>query len=379
MKKFTQLLVLLLAATTVLVAQGEDSKKADEIIFFSGTTEEGHIMRDAPANMSRGIRLKGKNGASPTVYSPGRVKEYRLARSNRIYRSVDIDLPDFRRNGALVNQRRFGEVLVDGPITLIKVHLFANEYDNTALGSQDYAYLLQQGDIELVLSLTSIQVYDIMHANPSRFRNKLKFLVKDCSEALEKARNADFTDSDIMRIIAVYYECENLPVARLDEDRIRSGFALKHYLRAGYLDLLDTEFNQSQFSFSFGYQAEANFAGKLEWLGVLFSTDYVYHTFLWQETSNVSQSMFKGNLSLAFYPINREEFSLQLTGGMSNYNAFSTSFNSFFANNYFLLDVGLRARVEEYTFAINYERMPNPFTPRPSNILMFSMGYRLPF
>ncbi|MTB51942.1 hypothetical protein [Lewinella sp. W8] len=379
MKQFIQLLVLLLAATSGLLAQREDTKKTDEVMLFSGTTEEGHIMRDAPATLSRAVRLKRENGTDPSVYSPGQVREFRLGKSNRIYRSVDIDLPDNQRNGVLVSQRRFGEVLIDGPITLIKVHLFANEYDNSALGSRDYAYLLQQGDVELMLSLTSIQVYDIMHANPSRFRNKLKFLVRDCSEALEKARHADFTDSDIMRIISIYYDCENLPIAHLDEDRIRRGFALKHYARAGYLDLMDEEFNQNQFSFSLGYQAEANFDGTLDWLGVLFSADFVYHTFLWQETSNVSQSMFKGNLSLAFYPINREDFSLQLTGGMSNYNAFSTSFNSFFANNYFLLDAGVRARIEDYTLAINYERMPNPFTPRPANILLFTVGYRLPF
>lgn len=379
MKRITQLLVLLLVATTGLVGQRDSSKKVDEIFLFSGVSEEGHIMRDAPANLSRGVRLKQGHGNTPSVYGPGQVKEFRLGRSNRIFRSVDIDLPDYRRSGALVSQRRFGEVLIDGPISLIKVHLFANEYDNTALGIEDYAYLLRQGDVELVLSLTSIQVYDRMHANPSRFRNKLKFLVRDCARALEKAQHANFTDSDIMRIISVYYDCENLPVSHLDEDRIRQGFALKHYVRAGYLDLLDDEFNQSQFSFSFGYQAEANFAGRLEWLGVLLSTDFVYHTFRWQETTNVSQSMFKGNLSLAGYPINREDFSLQLTVGLSNYNAFSTSFNSFFANNYFLLDAGVRARIEDYTLSINYERMPDIFTPRPANILIFSVGYRLPF
>ena len=63
-----------------------------------------------------------------------------------------------------------------------------------------------------------------------------------------------------------------------------------------------------QFSFSLGYQLEAGFTNRLDWLGFTFSADYVYHTFRWDEASNIAQSMLKGNVSLGVYPIKKEDF-----------------------------------------------------------------------
>jgi hypothetical protein len=128
-----------------------------------------------------------------------------------------------------------------------------------------------------------------------------------------------------------------------------------------------------------GYQLETHFVSRMKWLGVLASADFVYNSFRWEESSNISQSMFKGNLSLVVHALQRERLGIQLTAGLNNYNAFSSSFNSFFSNNYFLLDAGLRMQVDNFLLGINYEYMPNQIKRQPGNILVVSAGYRIRF
>jgi len=286
-------------------------------------------------------------------------------------------VPDHSKGGKVVNQRRFGQVLIDGEIELIRINLAPNEYNSKAIGSQSYFYLLRQGEIVLPLELTTIYVYDILHANPSRFRNKLKFFVRGCDLAFEQARRADFNDGSIIRILSSYGECKEVENMQMAAGKAPTGVNIKHFGRIANLDLRDKNYDDRQFSFSLGYQLEAGFTNRLDWLGLTFSADYVYHTFRWEESSNVAQSMLKGNIAIGVFPIRKDNFSVQVTAGLSNYNAFDSSFSSFFSNNYFLLSSGVRVQRNNFLLDVGYEYMPNQIMRQPGNILSVGLGYQI--
>lgn len=356
--------------------QAQKSSPSDKVTFSDGTVINADVQRGAGfyTGKSVGIRRAGKQGFKQ--HSPTGVREFTSGHGRRTYRAVEVDIPNQDKGGVRVRQRRFGEVLADGKVQLIRINLGTDEYENTAIGIEPYMYLLREGDIELTLELTTIMVYEVLNANPSRFRNKLKFFARDCDAAKRFAADTRFSDGDILRIINDYVDCKNIEGVTLNERKISGKLRLSHYGRLSVLDIRDKNYSNRQLSLGLGYQGEAYFTNKMRWFGVLLGAEYVYQSFRWEDRANVQQSMVKTNLSMSFKPVQREHFSLQLTGGLSSYNATSSSFASFFSNNYFLLSTGLRVRSHRYLFGVSYEHMPNQIKEQPGNILLLSAGYR---
>ncbi|MFT5998336.1 MAG: hypothetical protein ACI81P_000789 [Neolewinella sp.] len=365
---------LLLLST--LEAQSE-KQRLDEVVFADGTTAQGRIDRATLRDLGKAIAFKAMTKNEVTNYSPGTVNEFTFGRSGRTFRAVDIEVPDPRQGGKVVSQRRFGQVLIDGEIELIRIDLAGNEYNAKAVGSESYFYLLRQGEVLLPLELTTIYVYDVLHANPSRFRNKLKFFVRGCDLAFEQARRADFNDASIMRALSSFGECKEVENMQMAAGKLPPGVKMKHFGRIATLDLRDENYDDRQFSLSLGYQMEAGFTNRLNWLGLAFSADYVYHAFRWEESSNIAQSMLKGNVSLGVYPLKKDNFSVMVTAGLSSYNAFDSSFSSFFSNNYFLLSSGVRIQRNNFLLDVGYEYMPNQIMEQPGNILLVGVGYQI--
>ena len=372
-KLLTGLFVLFLP----LVLAGQKTNSPDRVVFADGTEQAAQVSRTLGLSLGKSVSLRLAGDQSSTIYYPQRLREIILGRSGRVYRAVEVDLPQPKRGGARVRQWRFGEVLVDGDVELIRVNLDVDEYEPAAVGIEPYMYLLREGDVELPLELTTIYVYEVLNANPSRFRNKLKFFARDCPEALRYAEDVQFRDGDIMRVIDDYVECNALGNVSMNDRRVSGRLQLSHFGKASILDLRDQHYDDRQLSFGIGYQGEASFTNSMRWLGVLLSAEYVYQSFRWEDRANVQQSMIKSNLSLAFKPVQTEFFQVQLTGGLSSYNATSSSFASFFNNNYFLLSTGLRVRSHRYLFGLSYEKMPNAIREQPGNILLLSAGYRV--
>lgn len=372
-------LLLSLACSLLLTSLWAQSGKEgpDEVLFADGTTAAGRIDRATVLDLGKSITFRAKGKDEATNYSPATVKEFTFGRNEKTFRAVEVEIPDPRQGGKVVSQRRFGLVLIDGEVELIRINLAGNEYNAKAVGSQDYFYLLRQGEIVLPLELTTIYVYDILHANPSRFRNKLKFFVRGCDLAFEQARRADFTDASIIRTLSSFGECKEVENMQMAAGKLPPGVKMKHFGRIANLDLRDENYDDRQFSFSLGYQLEAGFTNRLKWLGLAFSADYVYHSFRWEESSNISQSMLRGNISFGAYPIRKDGFSIQVTAGLSNYNAFDSSFNSFFSNNYFMLSSGVRVQRNNFLLDLGYEHMPNQITRQPGNILSLGIGYQI--
>jgi hypothetical protein len=373
-----KLLLPLVCSLLLLPALDAQSGKPspDEVIFANGTTERGRIDRTTSLDLGKSIAFKARGKDDVANYSPATVNEFTLGKNGRTFRAVDVEIADYREGGKVTRERRFGRVLVDGDIELIRINLAPNEYNGKAIGSQNYSYLLRQGEVVLPLELTTIYVYDVLHANPSRFRNKLKFFVRGCDLAFEQARRADFTDVSIIRILSSFGECKEVENMQLAAGKAPTGVQMKHFGRIATLDIRDENYDDRQFSFSAGYQLEAGFTNRLDWLGLTISADYVYHTFRWEEASNIAQSMFKGNISLGVYPIRKDDFSVQVTAGLSSYNAFDSSFSSFFSNNYFLLSSNVRIQRNNFLLDLGYEYMPNQNQKQPGNILLIGLGYQ---
>jgi hypothetical protein len=369
-------LLLLCLCTPALEAQ---KKRSDLVVFKDGTVKKGTVRKDGISGYTRTVRFTERGADETRKLSPTNVAEFTLASNQRTYRSVTAEIPDPKKGGRKVLQERFGEVLIDGEIQLIRVNLDGNEFASKALDTENYFYLLRQDDVELVLELTTIVVYERLHANPSRFRNKLKFFVRGCDDVVEQARRADFNDASIMRVLRNLGDCQNFQEMEINAGRIPNRVRYRHAIVASNLNMRDMNYDENQFSFGVNYEIEATAAQRMKWFGMIFSAGYVYNSFRWEEQFNVAQSMVKGNISFAFAPVQRESFSVQLTAGLSNYNAFDSSFNSFFSNNYFLLSSGLRLRHKNLVAHLTYEHMPNQVLEQPGNILVMGVGYRLPF
>lgn len=376
MRSFLFLLLLFCLSSPSLEAQ---KRTSDLVVFADGSTKKGTIRKDGVSGYGRAIQFTERDADKADRLSPANISEFTLANNGRTYRSVTAEIPDPKQSGRKALQQRFGEVLIDGDLQLVRVNLDGNEFDTKALGTENYFYLLRQDDVELVLELTTIVVYDRLHANPSRFRNKLKFFVRDCEEVVEQARRADFNDASIMRILRNYGECQHFQEMEMNAGRIPSRIDYRHSIVGTNLIMRDMKYSQSQFTVGINYEIEAAATQRLKWFGMIFSVGYVYNSFRYEEQFNVAQSMFKGNFSMAFAPIHRENFSVQLTAGLSNYNAFDSSFNSFFSNNYFMLSSGLRVRHKNVSAHLTYEHMPNQIEEQPGDILVMGVGYVFPF
>ncbi len=376
MRYFLLTLLLFCLSAPTLEAQ---KKGSDLVVFQDGSTKKGTVRKNGVSGYSRSIQFLERGADEAKQLSPASVFGFTISSNKRTYRSVTAEIPDPKQGGRKVLQQRFGEVLIDGEMQLIRVNLDGNEFESKALGTEDYFYLLRQDDVELVLELTTIVVYERLHANPSRFRNKLKFFTRGCEDVVEQARRADFNDASIMRILRNYGECKDFQEMEMNAGRIPSRIRYRHSIVASNLNMRDMNYDENQFTFGLNYEVEAAATQRLKWFGMIFSVGYLYNTFRWEEQFNVAQSMLRGNVAFAFAPIHKEDFSVQLTGGMSNYNAFDSSFNSFFSNNYFLLSSGLRVRHKNISAHLNYEHMPNQVKEQPGNILVLGVGYKLPF
>ncbi|MCP9237281.1 hypothetical protein [Lewinella sp. JB7] len=358
-----------------LIAQ---STLPDRVTFTDGKSTAVNLRRTAPAEQALTVTFTDPAGELRQL-SPTDVREFHFSRSDRTYRSVAVDLPRPGATRAPRTQLRFAEVLARGDIELLRVALDGTEYEQEAAGSEPYLYILRDGDAELILKLTSIVVYDQLHANPARFRNLLKFLARDCPAARELARTAGFTDRDILGVLSAYADCDHRRTVVIDQDRLQGGFRLDHYGQLLHVDIRDADFSHRQLSIGAGYTAMARFTERFERLAVLASLQFMYHSFRWEMSTDAAQSMLRGNFSLGYSVVHRDSWQLQLTGGLSNYNALSSSFRSFFSNNYFLLSAGANLHGKNLVFGLHYEHLPGQIPRRPGNQLVTSLGYRVRF
>ena len=353
------------------------AQSTDKLLLRDGTTVRG-VLRHVPPRL-QGVRLRFQaRGGEVRTYTPREVLHCRVGRTGQLVKAVSVELPQ-AGGGAEQTRYRFGEVIASGEVELIRVPLAVSEYTPEAIGSQPYLYVLRQDDVELILKLSTIEVYGQLHANPSRFRNLLKYLVRGCERATELARTAQFKNADILRVLVAYRDCQPAAVVLNYHDaQLRGGTVFDHYLRASTFDMRDGDFSQDQLSLGIGYQIEARMTQRLRRLSLLGSVDVLHHTFTSpRDLGTASQTMLRGNFGLAVAPVQTDELALKLALGLSNYHALSSNLRSAFANNYFLFTADVRLHYRRWLLELGYEHFPDGHFRRPNALLRLGVGYRL--
>ena len=370
----TQLLPFLLL---LCVAGGLSAQGTDRLVLTDGSQLSGRIRFSNPVSRSRSLTISGQDG--DRTYAAAEIHSAEISRGSLHLRSVDLSRLSNGIQGLTIgpDRIRLGEVLASGSVSLLKVHLGQEEYPQGVEGMEPYLYLLEWDDRWYALAMTRIEVYGNWHANPARFRNLLKYLTRDCPQALELAASADYKDGALLSVLEAYAACEPEVDITIDARRRRGILAVEHHAQVFNLDSRDADFSNRQLSVGLGYQAVARFTGRYRHLAVLASAQYLYQSFRWREQSDIGQSMVRGNFSLGVTPLRREAFTLQASGGLSNYHAVSSGFRSFFSNHYFMLNGGLTAYAGAWSVGVHYEFMPHQITRRPGNQLLATLGYRV--
>ena len=360
-----RLLYLFLLLPWVLSAQGPD-----RIQLTDGTVVEGKIRPTTAAAQSHEIQVR--RGPERVTYAADEVAAVRFAGSGRRLERVTIESSETGGE----REVRLGEVLAEGDLRLLRVNLYAEEYHTEAEGSEPYLYVLEAAGHTFVLRLTSIVVYEQWHANPAQFRNLLKFVTRDCPQAHEQASRAGFRDGSLLTVLQTYVQCHPDLAVTFNQRRLEGGVAVDHYAQLLTVDIRDGDFTDQRLSAGVGYRAEFRLTERFERFSAMVSAHYVYHSFSWQEQRGISQSLVRGNFSLGYTLVRRSDYAVQVTGGLSNYHAVSSSFRSFFSNNYFLLNGGLQLVRAPYVVALHYEHLPGQIPRRPANQLLATVGYR---
>ena len=350
------------------------AQRLDQVRFVDGREQSGHLSGLTISDNSPELSIRTAQG--PTPLSLESVHSLVTRQGDR-FEVVNLServhgRPPSPNTAAL----RPAKVLAQGTMRLLRVSLNPTEYDPYAAGDRPYGYLLQWQDTSFWLGLTTIEVYERMHANPSRFRNVLAYLTRDCQYASDLARRASFQDAAILEVMQAYQDCHpevNLEVA---QKHTRGIFGIDHLVQLVHVDTRDADFSDKELSAGLGYQAVGRFRNRYRRLAVIAGLQYLYRSFRWQQATEISQGLVRGNLSLGFTALSQPRFSLTLTGGLSSYNAVSSGFRSFFSNNYFLLNGGIHLGSGPWLIGLHYEHLPHQISRRPANQLVTTLGYR---
>ena len=351
------------------------AQRLDVVRFLDGSEIVGHISQIPIGNKPTDFRLRTAEGSTAISLKHLDYLETRQGERYEIFdprRPIKGPLP-FDRTAGL----RLAKVLSRGDLRLLRVALTSAEYDPYAAGDRPYGYLLQWKDSDFWLGLTTIEVYERMHANPFRFRNVLAYLTRDCERARGLARQSDFEDAAILEVLQAYQECHPEVKLEVAPNHTRGIFALEHVLQLVHVDTRDAEFSDGELSAGLGYQAIGRFRNRYRRLAILAGVQYVYRSFRWQQATEISQGLVRGNLSLGLTALDYPNLTLTLVGGLSNYNAVSSGFRSFFSNNYFLLNGGIQLGSGSWRMGLHYEHLPHQISRRPANQLLITLGYRL--
>lgn len=351
------------------------AQRRDVVRLQDGSEQTGRLAEPLHHEVEPYVLIRTAEG--PATVALQRVESVTTRNGDR-YEVVDLLQKMYGRPPSPASSVfRAGRVLARGDVGLLRVALASDEYDPYAAGDRPYGYVLRWKDSDFWLGLTTIEVYERMHANPSRFRNVLAYLTRDCADARALARRAGFQDAAILEVLQAYQECHPEVSLEVVKKHTRGVFGIEHILQLAHVDTRDADFSDGELSAGLGYQAIGRFRNRYRRLAVLAGAQYLYRSFRWQQTTEISQGMVRGNLSLGFTAVERPKFMLMLSGGLSNYNAVTSGLRSFFSNNYFLLNGGVQLGTGNWRIGLHYEHLPHQISRRPANQLLTTVGYRI--
>lgn len=102
---------------------------------------------------------------------------------------------------------KYAEVIVDGYIKLFKVYLRITEYDDNAVGSKGYLFIMQKDDESVQLDLFNTRKVTGGRIVTDRYKGVLNYYFRDCPKLGKEIRTSTFTALSLVGLIKSYDDC----------------------------------------------------------------------------------------------------------------------------------------------------------------------------
>lgn len=236
----------------------------DTIRFHDGSTQ---LVSINPASI---LQDPGKveyrkypEGSEDLVNTPLAVASFTRSATNVTYAGVDYEL---KKSGTENEKgKRFGEVLLDGKVRLIRVELFNYEFDDQVNGAEGYFYILEKEKESYQLDVMNTISAGGRRSVSPRYRNILDYALSDCSAIKSSTKNLRFTDTEMIRLLMEYNACVGNETSRVVQKKSEPSIIV-HSVGGGVYRVGGGDYANS-IGFHVGYEGEFIFPGKTSYLG----------------------------------------------------------------------------------------------------------------
>ncbi len=311
-------------------------RNLDQITYYDPTTGKEKVNT---TNSVRGFRFQGE----PTYH-----------------KRVTIDLKQVSE-GTQTEIVRFGEVLVDGDLRLIRVYLEAAEYDEDLSGIENYLYLLEREGKAYQLDLLSQVAASYSQRGVStRYRNILEYVLSDCENIKAKTERLKFTDEALLALVRSCYASGHftsredssavLTISTLVKEAEPVPAQFTQAIGIGISSIGGFYFDGS-LGYGLEYIAEFRLANNLSILGIegSFAASFLDFEYL-RSGGSETQTLLRIGVGLNAYPFKGTDLSIGL-GGLVSFAPVS-SVNDDEANQYFMANFQLAFREGRFGFGL---------------------------
>lgn len=205
--KYIHLCILFFGICSFSYSQVYQFEKAT-VIYNDGSTEE--LLMEVPSlyNKVNIISIKRTKDGDTESLAASKVKYIKIPE-----RGINLEWVEYRNRGDRMAGKdfvsyKFGEVIVEGYIKLIKVYLNTSEFDHSAAGTKGYLFLLQKDGESTQLDVLATRKLSGGKVVHERYKGILTYFFQDCPDLKTDIRRSSFTDLSIIGIIKKYDECE---------------------------------------------------------------------------------------------------------------------------------------------------------------------------
>ena len=268
----------------------------DTIRFMDGSTQ---LVTIRPAELlqdpGRILYREYPDGTEVKTNTPRAVSSFTISATNTPYAGVEFELKN--ATPGEIKKKRFGEVLLDGDVRLIRVPLLISEYDDQVNNVKDYLYILEKGGESYQLDVMSSIQASTYRTVSSRYRNVLNYVLSDCTDIELKTERLRFTDAEMIRLITEYNSCVGNNAALIVKKKKRSLTGVISV--GGGVFTMGGDYYEKVLGGHAGFEGELIFPGKRTFIGVNYGLAVARVNFNYVPSDiEVTQTRTQGMLGL---------------------------------------------------------------------------------
>lgn len=294
------------------------------IHFKDGTLKEGFIEENIFFNLGHQVLFQENLNSEIEIFLPTQLNGFTFKETDISYVSIVFEYYEFikKTNSFEKSSRgkRFGKVLVEGEVDLIKVPISKTELLGRAMGSKNHLYLIKKDDEYIQIDLLQILNSGGNKVVSKKYKGLLTYALNECDEIAKIAEKTEFTDKAIINIVSRYHDC----VGSSDSFKIANEVhpaILTHRLRSGYIWLKDRNIDNDR-GLTFGYQLEVLTPALSRNLGVSIAFEYISQSYDWDffaYDGRFKESNLRVTIGLDIHFIQRDHIKLKLSPSFSSY------------------------------------------------------------